>query len=337
MNLPKWMTYLNYNIYKEIDIFNFGVYELGDKEKIIYDKSYKFLMKDNDLLYDFYYLQLLLELVTRFKKEMNISDRSSNYLNVAIEDIKLSFRFQLLWYYNTSWIHLRWFFEKVIHFIIYYYIDSWKIKEIEITKGWKEVSFVGKTLKEKINSCLKIWELSYHNLENQGKEVFDKYYFPTSEVLKLYAHYSYDYVHSWTPTSQIQFEENEYKEIQFLMKITFIFIWRFIAVTIWETIEKYRKHEILKQVDDRPCYWHYLQFFFGYNKIFSNQFSGIYNLIHDNPYIKDFTYNKLLLVREELFSKEYLDEIDLHDKFWKESWRDKDKYADLREQYYNNK
>ena len=332
MDFKEIIKLFNYDIKKEVDIYNQWIFELNKKEKIIFKESLKFIKKwvlqdyEQSYLRNFYYLQMLLELVNRFKKEMNISDDSIKYLNVAIEDMKLTFRFQMLWYYNTSWIHLRWFFEKIIHFIVFHYIETWRIDK----------SFEKKSLKDKINECLKKWDFSLKNKDNEWKDIYDKYYFPTSEVLKLYSHYSFDYVHDWTPTSDIKFDKLEFKKINLLFKLTHTFIWRFIKVTIWGSVEKYWDRKIKKQIEEYPCYWHYLQQFFWENKMLSNQYSYIYNIIHDDKDNKNFAFNILKLDKNNLFSKKYLDGIDYHDKLWKKAKWNRDKYWELYENDYKN-
>lgn len=337
MNLNKILEFLNHDVKKEVDIYNQWIFELSKKESKIFEDTKVFIKQWNigsyeeEYLRNFYYLQLLVELLNRFKKEMNISDNSINYLNTAYEDIKLAFRFLMLWYYNTSWIHLRWFFEKIIHVVIIHYIDIWRVSEIITTLNWKKEYFIKKTLEYKINECIKRWDFSVFNKENEWKDVYDKYYFPTKEVLKLYSHYSFDYVHDWNPTSDIKFDKLEFKRINLLLNLSHIFVWRFFKITIWESIEKYWWNKVLKQIEDYPYYWNYLQSFFWENKLLSNQFSYIYNIIHDDKDNTDFVFNILWLNKQNLFSKEYLDQINYHDKLWKKAKGNREKYWELYE------
>jgi len=327
MEFKEILESFNYDPDKEVDIYNQWIFELPKKEKNTFKDTLKFIKSwkisnyNDEYIRNFYYLQILLELVNRFKKEMNISDDSIKYLNVAIEDMKLAFRFQMLWYYNTSWIHLRWFFEKIIHFIVFHYIESWIINET--IKKW--------SLKDKINECLENWDFSLKNKDNEWKDIYDKHYFPTNEVLRLYSHYSFDYVHDWTPTSDIQFDKIEFKKIDLLFKLTHTYVWRFIKVTIWENIEKYWDRKIEKQIDDWACYWNYLQQFFWENKMLSDQYSYVYNIIHEDKDNMNFAFNVLKLNKNNLFSKDYLDRINKHDRLMKKAKWDKNKYWELYE------
>ncbi len=122
-----------------------------------------------------------------------------------------------------------------------------------------------------------------------------------------------------------------------MFKFTHIFVWRFIKVTIWELIENYWWNKVKKQVDDYPYYWNYLQSYFWENKIFTNQFSYLYNIIHDDKDNLEFAFNILKLNKNSLFSKEYLDSIAYSDKLWKKAWWDKNKYWELYEKDRNKK
>lgn len=329
-NLRKKLQKKNY---RNIEIYNYNYFEAHKKENESYHQSVKYSKLDylwmttyeKSLEYIFYNFQLLVELLTRFQKEIQISDKSINYLISAHEELKLSYRFLYLWYYNTSWIHLRWFFEKMIHFILFHYDALGKLDKIPTP------------LKDKINLCLKIWELSHKNTENIDKDIYNQYYFPVWEIMKLYQFYSIDYVHEWKPNSDLYFDAKEYKKLYFLIQITLIYIPRFLKATIGEQIEKYWKHEILNPLGECKYYWNYMQFFFGENKFITNQYSEIYNLIHDDPEHKKYAFEELKLDINNLFEKEYLKEIKISDKLRKKAKCNKDKYKELSANYYKDK
>ncbi len=71
------------------------------------------------------------------------------------------------------------------------------------------------------------------------------------------------------------------------------------------------------------------------NKIFTNQYSYIYNIIHDDKDNKNFAFNILKLNKNNLFSKKYLDDIDYHDRLWKKAKWNRDKYWELYEKDLN--
>lgn len=335
--MTTWYNFLKRlekSIYKNIEIYNYNYFDAYKKENEVYNTSLKFSKwkylfwinsYESSFEYEFYNFQLLIELLQRFQKEIKISDRSITYLFSANEDIKLCYRFLYLWYYNTSWMHLRWFFEKMIHFILFYFDDLWKI---DVKIPFK--------LEDKINICLKIWELSHKNEDNKGKDVYNKYYFPVWEIMKLYQFYSIDYVHNWKPNSNLCFDEKEFKKIYFLINITLIYLPRFLKVTIWEQIETYWKHKILHPVEEYKYYWNYIQFLFWENKLLTNQYSWVYNLIHDDKDNKKYAFEELWLDINNLFEKEYLENIKLSNRMWKKADWDRDKYSDLMTEHYES-
>ncbi len=149
MCFKKILETFNYDVNREVDIYNQWIFELNKKEKVSFNETKKFIDNPKNILFDykqsylrnFYYLQLLVELFNRYQRKMKISDEGIKYLNTSYEDMKLSFRFQMLWYYNTSWIHLRWFFEKIIHFVIFHFLEQWRVNKIVIDKNWRETKF----------------------------------------------------------------------------------------------------------------------------------------------------------------------------------------------------
>lgn len=319
---------INKSIYKNIDVFEYNYFSACEKESKVFQESVKFSKTykprmqtyQNSLEYDFHGFQLFVELMSRFHKEMWISDTALNYLLYAYEDLKLSYRFLYLWYYTTSGFHLRWFFEKNIYWIYHYFVESKKILPLKNENNIWDV----------IKNCLKVWELSCKN-ENI-KDAYNEYYFPTWEILKLYKYYSSDFVHNWKPNSNLKFSVDEFKKVYFLIEITLVYIPRFIKSCIWEFVEKYWGNEILNPVEWYLFYWNYLQYLFWENKIFSNQYSQVYNLIHDDEFNKNFI-KELWIDVNNLFDGGYLKEIKISNNYRKKAKWDKDKYCEL----YNNR
>lgn len=316
VNFYKQIEYFWKNPEKEIETYWFWVHEAFKKEQSVFQKSTKML--DNgtwssyaeSYKWKFYNFELLVEMFNRFYIEMNVSERSLKYLNAAAEDLKLSYRFQLLWYYNTSGMHLRWFSEKMIHFVIYYYIDIWKLKEYEIKKNGRKSYFIEKSLKEKIKACLEIWDFSYLNTKNKWKDIYDEFYFPLSQFLQVYKYLSFWYIHDWKPESKLEFIVHEFKKIDLLLKLTYIFTAHFIKVTIWELIEEFWVHKVEKRLDDRYYYRNYLQMYFNENKFTTNQYSFLYNCINDDKDNLKFAFWDLWLEKSELFSEHYLEQTE---------------------------
>ena len=320
------------SIYKNIDIFNFNYFSAYEKESRVFQDSVKFSKTykpqlqtyQNCLEYDFYNFQLFIELITRFHKEMWISKNVLNYMLYAYEDLKLCYRFLYLWYYNTAWFHLRWFFEKNIYWIYYYFKES---KKIESEKEPHNLELL-------IKECLKVGELSHKN-KDLDHETYNEYYFPTWEVLKLYKYYSSDFVHDWKPDTDLKFSKDEFKKMYFLIEITLIYIPRFLNVCIWKLIEKYWANRILNPVEWYLFYRNYLQFLFWGNNLISNQYSQIYNLIHDDKFNKDFI-KELSIDINNLFEKEYLKKMEISNRYRKKAKWNKEKYWELMSKYYEN-
>lgn len=319
----------NKSIYKNIDIFNFSYFSAYEKESKVFQDSVKFSKTykpwlqtyQNCLEYDFYNFQLFIELITRFQNEMWINDKSLNYVLFAYEDLKLAYRFLYLWYYTTAWFHLRWFFEKNIYWIYYHFVES---KKLEPLKNENDIG-------EIVRNCLKVWELSCKNKD--VKDVYNEYYFPTWEILKLYRYYSSDYVHDWKPNADLKFSKDEFKKMYFLFEITLIYIPRFLNVCIWKLIEKYWINRILNPIEWYLFYRNYLQFLFWGNNLISNQYSQIYNLIYDDKFNNNFI-NGLWIDINNLFEKEYLKEIEISNRCRKKAKWDKEKYWELMLKHY---
>lgn len=311
---------LIHNDYKDIEIFDFNYFSAYDRESKVFKESVKFSKAykrrhqthESYLKENFYNFQLLVELIKRFHSDIWISSENLSLILYAYEDLKLAYRFLYLWYYTTAWIHLRWFFEKNIYWIYYHF------------KRKKEESQC--SLKDKMKECLKNWELGNRN----GN--FNKYYLPVWEIIKLYSHYSSDYIHKWKPNTNLSFSEKEFRKTIFLIELTLIYIPRFFKVTLWKSIEKYWNNKIPNKISSET-YHNYLQFLFWENKLLSNQYSEIYNLINDNKENEVFL-KEVKIEFNNLFEKGYLDDIKRSDRCRKKAKWDKEKYIEL---FYNNK
>lgn len=321
---------LKKNNYKYIDIYNFNYFTASEKESKVFQESVKFSKTrktkyetyQNCLEYPFYNFQLLVELLDRFHREMWISDENLNYILYAFEDLKLAYRFLYLWYYTTSWFHLRWFFEKNIYWIYYHLVESNKMEALEYEN---DIWLIAK-------ECLKIGELSCKNTDLDD-DTYNEYYFPTWEIKKLYKYYSMNYVHNTRPNTDLQFSAEEFKKLYFLIEITLIYVPRFFKVTIWKLMEECWKNKILKPVEWYLYYYNYLSFLFWENKIISNQYSTIYNLIHDDKDNEKFI-KELWIDEHNLFEKEYLKQVALSNRCRKKAKWDSKKYCELLLEYF---
>lgn len=77
MNLNKILEFLNHDVKKEVDIYYQWIFDLSKKESKVFEETKLFIRKwnigtyEDSYLQNFYYLQLLVELLNRFKKEMD--------------------------------------------------------------------------------------------------------------------------------------------------------------------------------------------------------------------------------------------------------------------------
>lgn len=316
--------------YKNIDIFNYNYFTACEKESKVFQDSVEFSKKyiwwiqtfEESLKCKFYDFYIFIELMNRFHDKMWINNKNLNYILYAYEDLKLAYRFLYLWYYTTAWFHLRWFFEKNIYWIYSQFKESWKI---HIEKDFLD-------LKSQIKECLKIWDLSCKN--HCSDEFYNNYYFPTWEILKLYQHYSSNYIHKWRPNTNLDFSEKEFKKLNFLFELTLIYIPRFFKITIWKQIEQNWRNKIVNPINWYEYYWNYLQYLFWENKILTNQYSEIYNLIHDDKDNENYL-KELWIDINNLFEKDYLNSINVFNSCRKKAKWDKEKYMEYLKKHKN--
>ena len=146
--------------------------------------------------------------------------------------------------------------------------------------------------------------------------------------MKLYKHYSANYIHNGSANVDQDFVEIEFKKIYFLISISLIYIPRFFRITIWEKIEAFWTEKILNPVEEYPYYRNYLQFLFGENKILSNQYSEIYTLLLDKD-ITSYLEDELGINTHNLFEPEYLAEQKANEALWKKAKWNKEEYYKL--------
>lgn len=264
-----------------------------DNSKINLKKNY-----EDSFVRKFYYFELLTELLNRYKKEINISENSLSYVNSAFEELNLSFRFNMIWYYDSANIHLRMFIENIINFVYYHFWDIGIVTTND--RDWNKV---------KIEKCFKVWQRSFKNLNIEEKETYDEYYFNIDEFYKIYKHLSEKYIHKSYKNWMSNFKEEELNHFHVTFSLSLMFSARFIKTTMGLDIEKVWGNRVLNQIEDYPHYWNYLQFLFNENKIFTNQFSWLYNLIFDN---KKKNYNLIIeeiwLDLDMLFTSKFLND-----------------------------
>ena len=309
---------IQYWIYRDIDIFNYTFFTANKKESLAFHSTLQYWKRKNlleELEYPLYNYQLLIELFERFHDKMGMSDKNWKTILSSYSDLKIAYRFLFMGYYSTAGMHLRWFFEKAILAVYNHLLDA-------------HIITMEKNLQEQIKVCLKYWDLACNNKDNENKDIYNEYYFPVGEIMKLYKHYSANYIHNGSANVDQDFVEIEFKKIYFLISISLIYIPRFFRITIWEKIEAFWTEKILKPVEEYPYYRNYLQFLFEENKILSNQYSEIYNLLLDKD-ITSYLEDELDINTHNLFEPEYLEEQKANEALWKQAKWNKEEYYKL--------
>lgn len=313
-----WYNQIQYWIYRDIDIFNYTFFTAHKKESLAFHSTLQYWKRKNlleELEYPLYNYQLLIELFERFHDKMGMSDKNWKTILSSYSDLKIAYRFLFMGYYSTAGMHLRWFFEKAILAVYNHLLDA-------------HIITMEKNLQEQIKVCLKYWDLTCKNKDNEDKDVYNEYYFPVGEIMKLYKHYSANYIHNGSANVDQDFVEIEFKKIYFLISISLIYIPRFFRITIWEKIEAFWTEKILNPVEEHLYYRNYLHFLFGENKILSNQYSEIYNLLLDKD-ITSYLEDELGINTHNLFEPEYLAEQKANEALWKQAKWNKEEYYKL--------
>lgn len=317
----------------DVKIYN-HIFIAQEKENKVFQETLDFLedshnhfLKDyeDNFLRKFYNFELLVELFNRFKNEIWFSEESIWFLNLAFEELKISFRFNMIWYYTSAHIHLRLFIENIINFVYYFCKDKWLIK----FNYWDNK-------KLKIEKCFKAW-IELWKKVNTSYEEDIKYYFNTDEYYKIYSYLSNSFIHK-SNINEIKFIEKEFNDYSVVFSFTLIFSARFINNCLAEEIDKYQKYRVLNVVEfDHPFYFNHIKYLIWFNWFFTNIYSEIYNIIHDhNKMNYDLIINKVWLTLDKIISPEYLEKCRISDECSKEAKWDKEKYSDLMlERYYN--
>lgn len=319
----------------DVKIYN-HIFIAQEKENQVFEESLKFLedshkyrFKDyeNSFIRKFYNFELLVELLNRFKNEIWFNNETIEYLNFAFEELNISFRFNMIWYYNSAHIHLRLFMENIINFIYYYCINRWLIEDFRITDK-KEPD-----RKAKITKCFKVW-IELWKIADKNWE-YNNYYFNVDEYYKFYQYLSNNFIHK-SNINEIKFIEKEFNDYSVIFSFTLIFSARFINNCLAEEIDKFQKNKVLNPIKNEwQYYFNHIKFLTWFNWFVSNIYSEIYNIIHDHNKMNfDLIVNKVWLSLDKIFSPEYLEQCRISDECWKKSWWNKDKYADLMSEYY---
>jgi len=326
---------------EDLDILTFA---LSTKN---YDKAFldslEFLLKIGvkaDFYRDLYYPQLFKEFILKFSEQFSFTKKEINLFISAYNDLKLSFRLVLLWYYDAAWKYLRSYFEKNISILFYVLQNRW----YEIKKNKKYYN-----LSDKIAFCMENWQLSKFNPNNKWKDCYNEYYFPwnekekKAEVYRIYEYYSNNFIHNWNLKLEVNFNKKELLRYKWLFQITIYYIARLYKVTIWEDIEKY----LLEEVDYVVEWWqnrysNYLRYFFQENWFLSNQYSWWYNMLTENEDFRKLLEDDIWIKMEKIIEKGYIKEQQYHDKLWKKAKWNRDIYwklweEDMKRKWYLNK
>lgn len=318
----------------KVKIYN-HIFIAQEKENKVFNETLQFLENSHENIFKdyenmfirkFYNFELLVEMFNRFKNEIWFSEETIWYLNLAFEELKISFRFNMIWYYISAHIHLRLFIENIINFVYYFCKDKWIIKFNE----WDNKKL---KIEKSFKAWIDLWKIADENFS------YDIYYFNIDEYYKIYSYLSNKFIHK-SNINEIKFIEKEFNDYSVVFSFTLIFSARLINMCLADEIDKYQKYRVLNIVEfDHPYYFNHIKYLLWFNGFFTNIYSEIYNTIHDHKKMNyDLIINKMWLTLDKIISPEYLERCRIADECLKDSKWNKEKYADLMlERYYNKK
>ena len=269
------------------------VQELHKKEWSIFKKSFKTLAKEQKIIFwelkwldwSFYNFQIFVEMLDRFKNDLNIDDDNHQLIIQAYDDLHLSFKMLCSWYYTSAWTHLRSFYEKNINWLHNHLSDKEE-----------------RNCRTKVDGIFKLWQISYI----KEPELL-KYPIHEDVVYWIYRYLSHNYVHNWINDLDLRFIREEFIEGVVLIDICIHIIARLINIGIWDDLEKWPiKEKILNQVDDYPFYYSYVQRLFGFWFTTSPEVF-FFNYIYDSQIAKHLILEKIGFKLEDLCSATYLE------------------------------
>lgn len=181
----------------------------------------------NHLLNSYINFQYVTEFFTRFRKELGINESDILYLDSGFKDLGVSIRLATLWYYKSSYFHLRRFIEAYIAIV-------WNslYKNIDKKRIWDKMEYL-------------------NGINNQ----VDKIYFRASELYKIYDYLSTTQVHGHKDKN---INVINFKSFVSIWSMTFLIVNNMLYTFFQDKIEKHRTKDIENPVKWERNYYRYI-------------------------------------------------------------------------------
>ncbi len=323
----------NSQFYRWLDDDKKWLLDLIKAEKIVEKSSKHYLWKSfSSPLWDYavtsYFVnfQYFIELLHIHGKKMWLTKKMIDYSNNWWDDLYISLRLSLIWYYKASFFHLRSFMENYFKMVWEYSIKRWKV-DVET----KEFKGIKDTVKVKFRY------LTSHNKNKKlaKNDINLDYLFDGEEFAKIYDYLS-KYIHNKKHIKNnyvdtIEFNEeifDKYLRISWLVMLLTI---RLVYGFMEKEIEKQWIKNIQKPIKWERNYYRYMIWEMIYWDMF-------YDLFEDKI-SRDFFKNEVKIDAEKLYPKlkETIKDLKMYNKLRKQSWWNHNKYMDLVEERFNSK
>lgn len=230
----------------------FGMFDMYEKEKKVFSQSLKFLKAHKDyknrIQYAFYGHKALVELFNIYHKNINLSDKDLETINLTIDELSIWFKHTMSGHYESTHVHLRILMEKFIEFVFNYLFNENDKEEYKSKNGNKRFN-----TKDKIKLCIKKADFYKQDVDLQIVKIPNSVFFDLDEYYKIYSDLS-KVVHNWIHNKELEFNEEKISET--LLKIVSLLeiSWSFIYLCLWEKIKEYRNNHFEDAEDIPPTY-----------------------------------------------------------------------------------
>ena len=214
--------------------------QIRKQEDYIFKKSLK--NRSNILDWEIYDFEMLVELLTRFW------DIDTRFLQNASYELMLSYNFLLKWHYNSSWKHLRVFWEQCIDFLFVW------------DKHW---------MPSKIKSII--------------EDVASEKTLYSRQIYIFYAYLSNKYTHFSSPFEQLSFDKNQLKILKNLIAVSIIILSQIIFLKYENIIESNWWEKIINSHPNEKDYYktYISSLVYTYKPSLEHYFDPIKNYIKD--------------------------------------------------------
>lgn len=266
--------------------------EMQKKEGKIFRQSFDTLEKEKKQIFweiagldwTFYNFQIFIELLERFRINLEINEENNELILQSFDDLNMGFKMLCSWYYIAAGTHLRSFYEKNINWLHNHLTNRYE-----------------RNCRTKIDEIFKNGQISYIKEPDLLK-------FPVHEemVYKIYWFLSHHYVHNGINNLDIKFNRDAFVEGIVLMDICIHTIARLINIAIGDDLEAWPlKEKILHQVEEYPFYFSYVQRLFGFG-ITTSPEVFFFNYLYDSKIARELILKRMWFKLEDLCSDRYL-------------------------------